>query len=200
MRLVLASASPARLGLLRAAGLAPEVVVSGVDEEGIAAATVPDLVTVLARLKAEAVAAGRNIAGDSLVLGCDSLLEFDGEPLGKPLDAGVATQRWRRMRGRSGTLHTGHHLIDVGGGTSAAAVSSTEVHFAPVTDVEITAYVGSGEPLAVAGGFTLDGLGAPFIERIDGDPSTVIGLSLPTLRRLLTEVGRSIVDLWSPTS
>jgi septum formation protein len=134
--------------------------------------------------------------GRTLVLGCDSVLALDGEILGKPADAADATRRWLRMRGRTGVLHTGHCLVDVDTGTAAGAVAGTTVHFAEITDAEIDAYVATGEPLRVAGAFTIDGLGGPFVERIDGDPGTVIGLSLPLLRHLLRELGIAITDLW----
>jgi septum formation protein len=139
------------------------------------------------------VAAG---SGDALVIGCDSMLLFDGETLGKPADAAEATDRWRRMRGGTGSLLTGHCVVDAGNGRSEHAVADAVVHFADVTDAEIDAYVSSGEPLGVAGAFTLDGRSAPFIERIDGHPSTVIGLSLPLLRELLARLGVRMVDLW----
>lgn len=193
-RVVLASASPARRNLLRQAGIEPEVVVSGVDESAVEETRADVLCLVLARRKAEAVAAG--VAGDALVIGCDSVLEFDGEVHGKPADAAEATARWRRMRGRSGVLHTGHCVLDTASGKRAEAVASTIVTFAEVTDAEIAAYVGTGEPLHVAGAFTIDGKGGLFVERIDGDAGTVIGLSLPVLRRLVTELGHDLTDRW----
>jgi septum formation protein len=200
-RLVLASQSPARLGLLRQAGLAPEVIVSGVDEEALTAASPAApaaLAQVLAGAKAEAVA-GRAEAAGAVVVGCDSVLELDGQALGKPADAADATARWRAMRGRTGVLHTGHCVIDTASGRRAAGVASTTVRFGDPTDAEIAAYVASGEPLHVAGAFTLDGRSAPFIDGIDGDPGNVIGLSLPLLRQLLRDgLGIGITELWRP--
>ncbi|MFE9394432.1 Maf family protein [Streptomyces flavidovirens] len=195
-RLVLASASPARLGLLRQAGLAPEVIVSGVDEDAITAPTPAELALVLAEAKAASVAA-RPEAADALVIGCDSVLELDGQALGKPADAEDATARWKSMRGRSGILRTGHCVIDTATGRRASATASTTVRFGEPTDAEISAYVATGEPLHVAGAFTLDGRSAPFIDGIDGDPGNVIGLSLPLLRRLLGELGTPITALWA---
>jgi len=213
VRLVLASASPARLATLAAAGIPAEVRVSGVDEDAALAAAharmggrlgAADAVVVLARAKAEAVAKELGPA-DALVLGCDSLLELDGQTYGKPGSAADAVERWRRMRGTTGVLHTGHWLVDLratgagtspGPGTGTGATSSTVVHFADLTDAEIDAYVATGEPLTVAGAFTVDGLGGPFVTRIEGDYHTVVGLSLPVLRDLLGEVGVSVPDLW----
>jgi septum formation protein len=197
-RLVLASASPARRRLLASAGIAADVVVSGVDESTVDAPDGATLSLTLARLKAEAVAARLVPAEEPgvLVLGCDSVLEFGGEVLGKPADATEAARRWYAMRGHSGVLHTGHCLIHLGDGKRAEAVASTTVHFADVTDEEIAAYVGTGEPLQVAGAFTIDGLAGPFVESIEGDHSNVVGLSLPLLRRLLAELGTRITDFW----
>ncbi|MFI1155903.1 Maf family protein [Streptomyces sioyaensis] len=195
-RLVLASQSPARLALLRQAGLAPEVVVSGVDEDALSAATPGELARILAEAKAAAVAARPEVHG-ALVVGCDSVLELDGRALGKPADAEDATARWKSMRGRSGILQTGHCVIDTATGRQAAATASTTVRFGEPTDDEIAAYVASGEPLYVAGAFTLDGRSAPFIDGIDGDPGNVIGLSLPLLRRLLADLDVAITDLWT---
>ncbi|RIV39454.1 septum formation inhibitor Maf [Micromonospora radicis] len=199
LRLVLASASPARRKSLQAAGIEPDVLVSGVDESLVVTERAEDLCLELARLKAQAVLTRLRPADDqrTLVLGCDSVLAFDGEILGKPADAADATRRWERMRGRSGVLHSGHCLIDVEGGSRAEAVASTVVHFADISDHEVATYVGTGEPLAVAGAFTIDGLGGPFVERIEGDPGTVVGLSLPLLRRLLAELDLRITDLWT---
>lgn len=209
--LLLASASPARLTLLRSAGITAVTQVSGVDEDAVlaaAAATEPlapvDAVLLLANAKAEAVAAEPQVEDDDLlVLGCDSMLELDGRTWGKPADAEEAASRWRSMRGRSGVLHTGHWLVDLrssedgGTGATLGAVSSTTVHFADLTDAEVDAYVATGEPLAVAGAFTVDGLGGPFVTGIEGDHHGVIGLSLPLLRDLLAEVGLTIPHLWT---
>ncbi|GAA4949549.1 Maf family protein [Yinghuangia aomiensis] len=193
--LVLASQSPARLGLLRAAGLDPKVRVSGVDEDALTAATPSDLALVLAQAKARVVAA--ECTGGELVVGCDSVLELDGEALGKPASPEAAVARWHAMRGREGVLVTGHCVIDTAAGTEASAICGTVVRFGTPTDAEIEAYVASGEPLRVAGAFTLDGRSAPFVDGIDGDPGNVIGLSLPLLRRLLAELGVGITDLWA---
>jgi septum formation protein len=199
VELILASASPARLATLRSAGVEPEVIVSDVDEPaaiaraeaGLGATLATDEVALLlARAKCEAVAAGTD--ADALVLGCDSVLEFDGETFGKPADAAEATARWQRMRGRSGTLHSGHWLVDArdeSTGATFGVVASTVVHFADLSDAEIEAYVATGEPLTVAGAFTIDGLGGPFVRRIEGDHHNVVGLSLPVLRDMLGEVG-----------
>ncbi|WP_190023204.1 Maf family protein [Streptomyces hiroshimensis] len=195
-RLVLASQSPARLGLLKAAGLRPEVIVSGVDEDALTAPTPAELARVLAEAKADAVAARPEAAG-ALVVGCDSVLELDGQALGKPDDAEDAIARWKSMRGRSGILRTGHCIIDTATGRRVSATASTTVRFGEPSDAEIAAYVATGEPLYVAGAFTLDGRSAPFIEGIDGDHGNVIGLSLPLLRKLLAELGMSITELWA---
>lgn len=199
MRLILASASPSRLRLLRAAGVEPEVVVSDVDEEALTAAMTEaspeELARVLARAKAEDVAArhpGR------LVLGADSVLDMDGRSLGKPLTPDVARLRAHELRGRSADLITGHCLIHPGGQEVAAA--RTTVHFAFFDDAEIEAYVATGEPLQVAGGFTLDGYGSAFVRRIDGDPANVIGLGVPLLREMVRRAGFAWTDLWEQRS
>jgi septum formation protein len=191
-RFVLASQSPARLRTLRSAGVDPVVVVSGVDESTVTGPPA-DVALTLAVRKAMAVAAR---CDDALVLGCDSVLDLDGVALGKPADRADAVARWRAMRGRSGVLHTGHCLVDTVTKRQAARIASTTVHFADLSDEEIEAYVDTGEPLAVAGAFTIDGLGGPFVERIEGDPHNVVGVSLPLLRVLLQEVGHRWTDLW----
>ena len=184
-RFVLASSSPARLRLLRQIGIEPEVIVSGVDESTVTGPPA-DVALTLAVRKATAVARGLT---DALVLGCDSVLDLDGEALGKPLDAADAVARWRRMRGRSGVLVTGHCLTDTTTGRDRAEIASTVVHFADLSDEEIDSYVATGEPLRVAGAFTIDGLGGPYVDGVEGDPHNVVGLSLPLLRDLLSEVG-----------
>lgn len=215
--LVLASASPARLGLLRASGIDPRVVVSDVDERAVESAarqrdpqlSPAQLAQLLAEAKGSIVAShlrdgsGGTAAGRAdaepprWVLACDSVLEVDGQVHGKPGTPEVARERWQQVRGRSAVLHTGHHLVDMRDGRTAGAPASATVHFASVTDAEIDGYVATAEPLHVAGGFTLDGLGAPFVESIEGHPSTVIGLCLPLLRRLLADLG---VDWWQVAS
>ena len=193
-RVVLASGSPARLAVLRAAGLDPEAIVSGVDEAAYTAGTPAELAGLLAEAKAVAVASA---LAEGLVIGCDSLLDLDGRALGKPASAAQAAQRWREMAGRTGTLVTGHCVIDAATGQQARAVAATQVRFGTPSEEEIAAYVASGEPLAVAGAFTLDGRGGWFVEGIDGDHGTVLGVSLPVLRRLLASLGVSVTALWS---
>jgi len=192
-RFVLASASPARLKLLRQIGIEPEVIASGVDEESVTGPPA-DVALTLAVRKATAIASG---ISDALVLGCDSVLDLDGESLGKPRDAADAVARWRRMRARSGVLVTGHCLIDTMTGRDAAEIASTVVHFADLSDEEIDSYVATGEPLHVAGAFTVDGLGGAFVTGIEGDHHNVVGLSLPLLRDLLAELGHSWTELWT---
>ena len=207
---VLASQSPARLATLRSAGVEPRVIVSAVDEDDALAAarqaalaagsalSPADAVLALARAKAQAVAASHSTG--AIVLGCDSMLEFGGDVLGKPGDAEIARERWRAMRGSTGTLHTGHWVVDdrqSGTTDERGATSSTVVHFANLTDAEIDDYVATGEPLLVAGAFTVDGLGGPYVEAIDGDYHGVVGVSLPLLRRLLAELGVAFYELRS---
>lgn len=216
--LLLASASPARLATLRSAGVEPLVRVSSVDEDAAVAAVeavhgtleAADVALLLARAKAEDVVTALGADADAddttdgdevLVLGCDSVLELDGEVHGKPADPAEATSRWHRMRGRTGVLHTGHWLVDTrhpddgGTGGMVGGTASTTVHFADLTDAEVDAYVATGEPLRVAGAFTLDGLGGPYVTGIEGDPHNVVGVSLPLVRELLAELGVAWHDL-----
>ena len=205
LRLILASASPARTKLLTEAGIAHTVTVSDVDEDAVTAAhgspSPYDTAQLLARAKAEAVAALPEARG-ALVIGCDSVFEFEGEAHGKPYEAHVARERIKRMSGSSGTLHTGHWLVDTremndgGSGAAAGAVASAEVHFMPLDDAEIEAYIATGEPLNCAGSFTIDGRGGAFIRKVDGDPHAVVGLSVSTLRELLRAAEVSITDVW----
>ncbi len=194
--LVLASASPARRTTLQAAGLDPIVVVSGVDESQLVDLPPAELALQLAELKCAAVVGRDEVPAGALVLGCDSVLELDGEALGKPHDPDEARRRWQSMRGRSGVLHSGHCLRDAASGRVAAATGSTTVHFADVSDDEIDAYVATGEPLHVAGAFTIDGFGGAFIAGIEGDHHNVVGVSLPLLRELVLELGHGWPDLW----
>lgn len=207
MRLYLASSSPARLATLRAAGIEPVLLSSGVDEEAAAAAAGkldgPSLVELLARAKAEAVV-GRSVDGeaiDGFILGGDSAFELDGELYGKPHEPAIARERWLMQRGRTGLLHSGHWLIDCRGGVVGEAiggVATASVRFAPdITEEEIDAYIATGEPLSVAGAFTIDSLGAPFIAGIEGDPHAVVGLSLTLLRDLLNRFDVSWPTLWN---
>jgi len=205
---VLASASPARLGLLRQALIEPVVHVSGVDEDALEDAlaaegrTSPaEVCSALADAKARAVADElRGSLPGAVVVGCDSVLDLDGVPLGKPDDAVDAVNRWHAMRGRTGVLRTGHTVVRLGATPDedriASAVASTLVVFADLDDATIEAYVATGEPLHVAGAFTLDGIGGAFVERVDGDPANVVGLSLPLLRRLLASLDVAWTDLW----
>jgi septum formation protein len=191
--LVLASASPARLATLRSAGIEPEVMVSGVDESQVTAPDPGILATELATLKARAVAA-RTMG--ALVVGCDSVLALAGSAHGKPADADEARARWRAMRGRSGILHTGHCVI-APDGREVVRDAATTVHFADLDDDEIEAYVATGEPLHVAGAFTVDGLGGAFVTGIEGDHHNVVGISLPLLREMLAAVDVRWTDLWA---
>jgi septum formation protein len=196
LALVLASQSPARLATLRGAGVEPVVVVSGVDEDQLGPLPPAELALQLAQLQSAAVAGRDDLPEAALVLGCDSVLELAGQALGKPGTPEEATKRWRAMRGRSGVLLTGHSLRDTATGHVASATAATTVHFADVTDDEIAAYVASGEPLHVAGAFTIDGLGGAFVTAIEGDHHNVVGLSLPLVRELMAELGHSWTDLW----
>lgn len=208
--LVLASASPARLRTLRTAGVEPLVIVSGVDESVVVDLPPAELALALARLKRDAVAAGATssppsnpprhataVPADAVVLGCDSVLDLDGEALGKPGTPDVAVRRWRQMRGRTAVLHTGHALLDVATGRVEEATGSTQVRFANISDAEIEAYVATGEPLGVAGSFTLEGRGAAFVEGVVGDPHNVVGVSVPLLRVLLARLGHPWTRLWA---
>ncbi|HEY5229312.1 MAG TPA: Maf family protein [Galbitalea sp.] len=207
MRLYLASTSPARLATLRAAGIEPILLSSGVDEEAAVAAagplSAPEMVLLLARLKAEAVV-DRLVGGqplDGFVLGGDSAFELDGVTYGKPHLASVARERWVAQRGREGQLHSGHWLIDARNGTPGpgiGGVSTATVRFAAsITDAEIDAYIATGEPLEVAGAFTIDSLGGAFISEVRGDPHAVVGLSLALVRELLLEFDVSWPALWN---
>jgi septum formation protein len=205
-RVVLGSASTGRLGVLRQAGLDPLVVVSGVDEDAVIAsladAPPEQVVSGLAAAKADEVFAHlpAAVAEDCVVIGCDSMLFLDGQLCGKPGDVDTARRQWQSMSGRTAQLYSGHAVLVVRDGAVAHRIADTgitAVHFGSPTDTDLDAYLKSGEPLGVAGGFTLDGLGGWFIEGIDGDPSNVIGLSLPLLRRMLATAGLSIADLWA---
>ncbi|MGH9211024.1 MAG: Maf family protein [Acidimicrobiales bacterium] len=215
-RLVLASASPSRLTMLRTAGFDPEVIPSRVDEDGVGGLSPADTVRTLAERKAGAVAdrlaaesvtdtarltppsmaGSRDAVPRAVVLGCDSLLAIDGQIRGKPATIDEARTWWLDQRGKLGTLVTGHCVVTVPAGRRAANVAQTHVRFGEPTDAEVEAYLATGEPLHVAGAATIDGYGAPFVDRIDGDHGTVLGLSLPLLRRLLADLGIAITDLW----
>ncbi len=207
MKLLLASTSPARLSVLRAGGIEPKVISPNADEEALTASalaeglieTTADMVGFLARAKAESVLDLPEAAG-VFVLGCDSSLEFQGESLGKPHEPAVAIERWKKLRGNWGLLHSGHYLIDNRDPFNrrvALETSSAKVFFANLSDKEITDYVATGEPLKVAGAFTIDGLGGAFLDGIEGDPHTVIGLSLPALRRMANELDFHYPDFWN---
>lgn len=197
-RLILASASPARLQSLRSAGLDPEVIISGVDEDAITEER-PDL---LARVLAEAKGAAvlESVTGDVVLIACDSVLEFEGRAHGKPGSPEQAVEQWRRIRGGQGVLHTGHFVVvrQSGREMTQSRIASTVVRFADLTDEEIHAYVATGEPLVVAGGFTIDGFGGAFITGVEGDPHNVIGISLPLLRQMLLDLGVAWQSLWRP--
>jgi len=209
-RLILASTSPARLKVLRDAGIEPITIAPEVDEDAVEARAIAmglisntqQVVEVLAKAKAEAVAARPEAAG-ALILGCDSQLDLDGESLGKPHEPAVAIERWKRLRGNTGTLYSGHWLIDNRDPRpgvlppASSLVSGTKVHFANISDAEIEVYVATGEPLKVAGAFTIDGLGGAFLTSIEGDAHTVIGISLSGLRELSLRLGVEYTSLWN---
>ncbi|MGQ0465598.1 MAG: Maf family protein [Sporichthyaceae bacterium] len=196
-RLILASASPARLATLRRAGLDPEVVVSDVDESGTRGPNTAVTTRMLAGLKADAVAQNmRDVPAGTLILGCDSLLDLDGEALGKPGTSEAAVARWRAMRGRQGVLYTGHALVEPATGRRDQRVAATTVTFAELSDAEIEAYVATGEPLHVAGAFTIDGYGGAYVQRIGGDHHNVVGVSLPLLRTMVEQFGVAWHQLW----
>lgn len=187
--IVLASASPARHALLTRSGLVFDTMVSGVDEEGEEILRLAPIQIALTLAEQKALAVAARCQTPSLVIGCDSVFELDGVAYGKPMTPDVARRRWLEMRGRTGTLHTGHCVIDTASGRQMSGAASTDVTFAEVSDAEIDSYVASGEPLNVAGAFTIDSLGGPYIDWINGDPSCVEGLSLPLLRRMVEELG-----------
>ena len=195
VQVILASSSASRLRLLESAGITPKVIVSGVDEEAseFDSLSPSELVIALAILKAHTVK--ESAPENSLIIGCDSTFEFNGKSLGKPGNRENAIARCKELSGKSGFLHTGHCLIDLKQGIELSERSTAKVQFAQMTQVEILDYVDSGEPLNVAGGFTLDGLSAPFITNIEGDPSGIIGLSLPLLRKMIISLGYSWPEL-----
>ena len=208
MQLILASASPARLATLTNAGVTPVVRVSNVDEEAIernmASATPSEIAQALAQAKCEKVTQelvdNKELTPNTIVIGCDSVFELNGKPYGKPRDATEAKARWQEMMNATGTLHTGHYVTftnEQGQRASAEATASTQVHLGELSNTEMDAYLNSGEPFAVAGGFTLDGLGGAFVQGVTGDPSNVVGISLPTVRKLLAQLGITWTDLWN---
>ena len=180
--------------MLRGAGLDPQVIVSGVDEDAYSAPHTGELTQILALAKASAVASGLD---EALVIGCDSMLDLDGRAYGKPASPDEAIDRWHQMSGKSGTLYTGHCVIDAATGKQATAVAATTIRFGTPTDAEVAAYVGTGEPLNMAGAFTIEGLGGWFVDSIDGDHNNVIGISLPLLREMFAGLGVSIPALWA---
>lgn len=204
MRFYLASTSPARLQTLRNAGVEPIAIAPGVDEDAVVAAAGPmnahDMVALLAQAKAEAVVAQHGHTIDGFVFGGDSAFVLDDVIYGKPHTPEVARERWLRQRGRSGQLYSGHWLVDHRGGAAGTAVglvSVATVHFADVSDAEIDAYIATGEPLFVAGAFTIDSLGAAFVTGIEGDPHTVVGISIPGLRDMARELGVDWTEFWN---
>ena len=208
MQLILASASPARLATLTNAGINPIVRVSHVDEEALelsmATATPSEIAQALAQAKCEKItqelANSNELVPNTIVIGCDSVFELNGKPFGKPQNAAEAKSRWQEMMNTTGTLHTGHYVTftnEHGDRSTAEGTASTEVHLGELTEVEMDAYLRSGEPFAVAGGFTLDGLGGAFVQGVTGDPSNVVGISLPTVRNLLNQLGITWTDLWN---
>lgn len=199
MRFILASKSPARRETLRRAGLRPEVIVSGLDESAFTADRAADLVCALADAKAMAVIDHLPVHEPMVLVACDSMLEFEGRPHGKPGSAEAAIRQWHRMRGQSGVLHTGHHVSVWGDDLrrrTMVRLASTTVTFADLTDAEIEAYAATGEPERVAGGFTTDSYGGPFVTRLEGDPHNVVGISLPLVRQMLLDLGVAWHTLW----
>ena len=196
-KVILASQSPSRKRLLESAGISFDVMVSGVDEEDptIASLKPSEMVIALSILKAHTVRNTFDIGDNALIIGCDSTFEFEGESLGKPMTHENAVARAKRMRGKTGLLHTGHCIIDTHAGVEVTDISTSRVFMAEMSDEEIEAYVSTGEPLELAGGFSLDGISAPFVSRIEGDPSGIIGLSLPTLRTMVRSIGLNWFDL-----